>query len=57
MTAKVVNTLPEGSEWIYEVKLDGYRALVTKHDGHVRISVRATKSHSRIHKWKPRAGG
>jgi bifunctional non-homologous end joining protein LigD len=43
MTAKVVSILPEGPEWIYEVKLDGYRALLTKHDGHVRIRSRNEK--------------
>ena len=37
MTAKVVSTLPEGPDWIYEVKLDGYRALIIK-DGK-RVSV------------------
>ena len=30
MYAKAVETLPEGSEWIYEIKLDGYRALAGK---------------------------
>ncbi|HWN21937.1 MAG TPA: non-homologous end-joining DNA ligase [Gaiellaceae bacterium] len=43
MAAKVVNTLPEGPEWIYEVKLDGYRALLMKHDGQVRIRSRNEK--------------
>ena len=43
MTAKVVTTLPEGPEWVYEVKLDGYRALLMKHDGHVRIRSRNEK--------------
>ena len=26
MTARVVEELPEGEQWIYEVKFDGYRA-------------------------------
>jgi DNA ligase D-like protein (predicted ligase) len=43
MTAKVVSALPEGPEWIYEVKLDGYRALLMKHDGQVRIRSRNQK--------------
>jgi bifunctional non-homologous end joining protein LigD len=30
MTARVVQALPEGADWIYEVKLDGYRALLLK---------------------------
>jgi bifunctional non-homologous end joining protein LigD len=43
MTAKVVTALPEGSAWIYEVKLDGYRALLLKHDSRVRILSRNRK--------------
>ena len=27
--------LPEGKEWLYELKLDGYRALAIKRDGKV----------------------
>ncbi len=30
MTARVVQALPEGAKWIYEVKFDGYRALLLK---------------------------
>jgi bifunctional non-homologous end joining protein LigD len=30
MAARVVDTLPEGDEWMYEVKFDGYRALLLK---------------------------
>jgi DNA ligase D-like protein (predicted ligase) len=30
MTARVVQALPEGANWIYEVKFDGYRALLLK---------------------------
>jgi bifunctional non-homologous end joining protein LigD len=43
MTAKVVTTLPEGPEWMYEVKLDGYRALLLKHDARVRMLSRREK--------------
>ena len=43
MTANVVTALPEGPEWSYEVKLDGYRALLLKHDGRVRILSRREK--------------
>jgi bifunctional non-homologous end joining protein LigD len=37
MYAKAVETLPEGSEWIYEIKLDGYRALAGKASSGVNI--------------------
>src|SRR5262244_3301622 len=30
MRAKLVSTLPEGDDWLYEVKFDGYRALAIK---------------------------
>jgi ATP-dependent DNA ligase len=30
MYARLVNTLPEGSEWLYEVKFDGYRCPAGK---------------------------
>jgi ATP-dependent DNA ligase len=33
-------TLPEGSEWAYELKLDGYRALVIKANGKVQLRSR-----------------
>jgi hypothetical protein len=34
------NTLPEGASWRYEVKLDGYRAIAIKANGHVRLRSR-----------------
>src|SRR5215510_7973908 len=40
MTAVNVAVLPEGDQWLYEVKLDGYRALLLKHAGHVQIRSR-----------------
>ncbi len=43
MTATLVQSLPEGSQWLYEVKLDGYRALVIKHDESVRVISRNEK--------------
>jgi bifunctional non-homologous end joining protein LigD len=30
MAAQVVQELPEGDDWLYEVKFDGYRALIIK---------------------------
>ena len=56
MTAKVVSALPEGPEWLYEVKLDGYRALLMKHDRQVRIRSR-TRNCCRIQKSKRPEGG
>jgi DNA ligase D-like protein (predicted ligase) len=39
MVAKIVQALPEGNDWSYEVKFDGYRALLIK-DGE-RVQVRS----------------
>jgi len=32
MAARPVKVLPEGKEWLYEPKLDGYRALLLRVD-------------------------
>jgi bifunctional non-homologous end joining protein LigD len=37
MMAKAVDELPEGGEWQYEIKLDGYRALAIKDRGQARL--------------------
>ncbi len=37
MLAKLVDRLPVGSDWLYELKLDGYRALVLKKRGVVTL--------------------
>jgi bifunctional non-homologous end joining protein LigD len=37
MLARPVNSLPSGANWLYELKLDGYRALVLKTDGEVTV--------------------
>ncbi|MBV9085399.1 MAG: non-homologous end-joining DNA ligase [Acidobacteriaceae bacterium] len=37
MQCKLVSTLPEGAEWQYEAKLDGYRALGIKTGGDVKL--------------------
>lgn len=37
MRATSIEQLPEGPEWIYEVKWDGYRALAAKHGDDVRL--------------------
>jgi DNA ligase D-like protein (predicted ligase) len=46
MTATVVSTLPDGDRWLFELKLDGYRALIIKNDDRVRILSRNEKDHT-----------
>lgn len=43
MTAALVQQLPEGERWLYEAKLDGYRALLIKDDASVRLLSRNEK--------------
>src|SRR5215216_3942645 len=43
MAARVVDKPPEGDEWMYEVKFDGYRALLLKDGNRVRIRSRNDK--------------
>ena len=33
MYARLIHELPEGKEWLYEVKFDGYRCLAGRFDG------------------------
>ena len=42
MAAQIATSLPEG-DWVYEVKFDGYRALVLKAGGVVEIRSRNNK--------------
>jgi len=44
MAAQAVKALPEGAEWLYEPKLDGYRALLFKDGGEIRILSRNEKN-------------
>lgn len=44
MAARVVSRLPEGDEWTYEVKFDGYRALLLKDRDRVRVVSRNEKN-------------
>jgi bifunctional non-homologous end joining protein LigD len=39
--ATLVDSVPEGRNWIHEIKFDGYRALVAASDGKVRIYTRS----------------
>ena len=43
MAALAVEALPEGSEWSYELKLDGYRALIIKDGASIQIRSRNDK--------------
>ena len=43
MAAETVQRLPEGDDWLYEVKFDGYRALVIKNDATVQVRSRNDK--------------
>jgi len=44
MECEPVSTLLEGSQWVYEIKLDGYRAIAVKFDDKVRLLSRRQKS-------------
>src|SRR5689334_5801420 len=37
MKAQLADELPKGREWMYEVKLDGYRAIAVKDRNQVRL--------------------
>jgi bifunctional non-homologous end joining protein LigD len=43
MAALAVDALPEGSQRLYELKLDGYRALVIKDGASIKIRSRNDK--------------
>ena len=49
MAARLVETLPEGPEWAYEVKFDGYRALLIKNGSTVHLRSRNNKDLARAY--------
>jgi DNA ligase D-like protein (predicted ligase) len=56
MAARVVDKLPEGDEWMYEVKFDGYRALLLKNGDRVQIRSRNDKDLTRTYPTIAAAG-
>src|SRR6185312_8471164 len=48
MAAVSVTELPEGDEWLYELKLDGYRALLIKDADAVTLQSRNQKDLTRM---------
>lgn len=49
MAAEVVDRLPEGKDWLYEVKFDGYRAQLIKNGEQVQLRSRNDKDLSRAY--------
>jgi hypothetical protein len=56
MAAQVVKALPEGDEWLYEVKWDGYRALLIKDGRQVQVRSRNDKDLTRMYPTVVAAG-
>jgi bifunctional non-homologous end joining protein LigD len=49
MASKLVTTLPEGPDWLYELKFDGYRALILKTADAVEIRSRNNRDLSEMY--------
>src|SRR5690349_1317525 len=49
MAAQLVSKLPEGPDWLYELKWDGYRALLIKDGDSVEIRSRNDKDLTRMY--------
>ena len=56
MAAQVVKRLPEGDDWIYELKFDGYRALIIKDKQRVELRSRKNKDLSGMYRGIAAAG-
>ena len=50
MECLAVPKLPDGSDWVYEIKLDGYRALAIKANGKLSLYSRKRTSFNRQYK-------
>ena len=49
MAAQPVTALPAGDEWLYELKLDGYRALLIKDANDLIVQSRNHKDLTRMY--------
>ena len=49
MECLAVSTLPDGPEWLYQVKLDGYRAMAVKSSGKLNLFSRRRNSFNSQH--------
>src|ERR1700677_1463435 len=47
MECLTVTKLPEGQQWLYEIKLDGYRAIAVKQEGNATLYSRRKNSLNR----------
>ena len=56
MAARLVQELPVGDGWMYEVKFDGYRALLLKSGGMVQIRSRNNKDMTALYRSAHAAG-
>jgi DNA ligase D-like protein (predicted ligase) len=56
MAAQVVKRLPEGDDWIYELKFDGYRALIIKDNQRVELRSRKNKDLTGMYRGIAAAG-
>jgi bifunctional non-homologous end joining protein LigD len=56
MAAHTIAKLPEGGEWLYELKLDGYRALLIKNGKQIEIRSRNDKDLTRMYPTVTAAG-
>lgn len=56
MAAEIVDRLPEGDDWMYEVKFDGYRALLIKNGATVQLRSRNDKDLGAAYPGIPAAG-
>jgi bifunctional non-homologous end joining protein LigD len=56
MAAQVVKRLPEGDDWIYELKFDGYRALIIRDKQRVELRSRKNKDLTGMYRGIAAAG-